>query len=48
MGVNGVPCFVIGGRYVLNGAQDVATWKKVITEISETLAKQVEPAGHQP
>jgi predicted DsbA family dithiol-disulfide isomerase len=42
MGVSGVPCFVIGGRYVLNGAQDVATWKKVIAEISEAVAKEPE------
>jgi predicted DsbA family dithiol-disulfide isomerase len=48
MGVNGVPCFVIGGRYVLNGAQDVATWKKVIAEIGEALAKQTGPAEPQP
>ena len=38
MGVNGVPCFVIGGRYVLQGAQDVETWKKVIGEIGQAQA----------
>jgi predicted DsbA family dithiol-disulfide isomerase len=42
MGVGGVPCFVIDGRYVLHGAQDVATWKKVIAEIGEKLAEQAE------
>lgn len=47
MGVSGVPCFVIGGRYVLNGAQDVATWKRVITEIGEVLAKENAPADQQ-
>jgi predicted DsbA family dithiol-disulfide isomerase len=47
MGVGGVPCFVIGGRYVLNGAQDVATWKKVITEIGEALAKDEAEADQQ-
>ncbi len=41
MGVGGVPCFVIDGRYVLHGAQDVATWKKVIAELG---AAQAEPA----
>lgn len=48
MGVSGVPCFIIGGRYVLSGAQDVATWKKVITEIGETLAREPAPAEPQP
>ncbi|HET7409865.1 MAG TPA: DsbA family oxidoreductase [Paracoccaceae bacterium] len=33
MGVNGVPCFVLGGRYVLQGAQPVETWTKVIGEL---------------
>jgi predicted DsbA family dithiol-disulfide isomerase len=44
MGVSGVPCFVVGGRYVLQGAQDVETWKKVIAEIGETLAREATPA----
>jgi predicted DsbA family dithiol-disulfide isomerase len=48
MGVSGVPCFVIGGRYVVNGAQDVATWKKVIAEIAESLAKEAAQAEPQP
>ncbi len=39
MGVTGVPCFIIGGRYVLQGAQDVDTWKSVITEIDTALKK---------
>jgi len=47
MGVGGVPCFVIGGRYVLQGAQDVETWKKIIGEIGETLAKEAAQAEHQ-
>ncbi|MCH8951119.1 MAG: DsbA family oxidoreductase [Proteobacteria bacterium] len=34
MGVGGVPCFVVDGRYVLQGAQDVATWKRVIAELA--------------
>lgn len=45
MGVTGVPCFVIGGRYVLQGAQDVGTWKKVIAEINEAIDAQAQPAG---
>jgi predicted DsbA family dithiol-disulfide isomerase len=48
MGVSGVPCFVIGGRYVVNGAQDVATWEKVIAEITESLAKEAAQAEPQP
>jgi len=47
MGVNGVPCFIIGGRYVLQGAQDVETWKKVIAEIDEAL-KQAPPQEAAP
>lgn len=34
MGVNGVPCFVLGGRYVLQGAQPAETWAKVIRELA--------------
>jgi predicted DsbA family dithiol-disulfide isomerase len=48
MGVGGVPCFVIDGRYVLQGAQDVATWKKVITEIGEAQASSAEQAERAP
>jgi predicted DsbA family dithiol-disulfide isomerase len=48
MGVNGVPCFVIDGRYVLQGAQDVATWKKVIGEIGESLANKAATSGAAP
>jgi predicted DsbA family dithiol-disulfide isomerase len=33
MGVNGVPCFIVGGRYVLQGAQPVETWNQVIREL---------------
>jgi predicted DsbA family dithiol-disulfide isomerase len=45
MGVGGVPCFVIGGRYVLQGAQDAETWKKVIGEITEVMAKEAAQAN---
>lgn len=34
MGVTGVPCFIIGGRYVLQGAQPVETWSKLIGELN--------------
>jgi predicted DsbA family dithiol-disulfide isomerase len=33
MGVSGVPCFVVGGRYVLQGAQPAETWAQVIREL---------------
>jgi predicted DsbA family dithiol-disulfide isomerase len=45
MGVSGVPCFVIGGRHVIQGAQDVGTWKKVIAEIGEALANEAAKVG---
>ncbi|MEM8789178.1 MAG: DsbA family oxidoreductase [Pseudomonadota bacterium] len=35
MGVQGVPTFLIGGKYVVTGAQDVETWIKIIDEISD-------------
>lgn len=34
MGVSGVPCFVVGGRYVLQGAQPADTWVKLIRELA--------------
>ena len=33
MGVNGVPCFVIGGKYVVNGAQESDLWTQVLSDI---------------
>jgi predicted DsbA family dithiol-disulfide isomerase len=45
MGVEGVPCFVIGGRYVVQGAQDVETWKQILAEIDAALAKQAAEAA---
>jgi len=51
MGVTGVPCFIIGGRYVLQGAQDPETWKKVIRELDAAMAAEREGAereGAQP
>ncbi len=38
-GVSGVPCFVIHGRYVLQGAQETETWARVIDELSTALAQ---------
>ena len=35
MGVSGVPCFIIGGKYVVQGAQPPDTWAKVIRELVE-------------
>ena len=34
-GVNGVPCFVVDGYHVVNGAQPTDLWLKVIDEIAE-------------
>ncbi|MBY8975724.1 DsbA family oxidoreductase [Rhodobacteraceae bacterium NNCM2] len=42
MGVNGVPCFIINGQHVVQGAQDTATWVKIIEELSEALEAQQE------
>ncbi|MEO0681740.1 MAG: DsbA family oxidoreductase [Pseudomonadota bacterium] len=33
MGVSGVPTFLIAGRYVLQGAQDADTWRRVVKEL---------------
>ena len=44
MGVTGVPCFIIGGRYVIQGAQDPETWKKVLLELNDAMAAQAEPS----
>lgn len=40
MGVSGVPCFVVDGRYVLQGAQPTETWVKVIHELVEAAKAQ--------
>ena len=48
MGVNGVPCFIIAGRYVMQGAQPADTWKDVITELDTALAKQAGEAEPGP
>ena len=33
MGVGGVPCFIVGGKYVVQGAQPPETWEKIIREL---------------
>ena len=33
MGVTGVPTFILGGQYVLTGAQPVDVWRKLIDEL---------------
>ena len=42
MGISGVPCFVIAGRHVVQGAQDSATWARIIEELD---AARAEAAG---
>ena len=44
MGVTGVPTFIIGGKYVVQGAQDTDLWLKIIDEISEKTAQMAESA----
>ena len=34
MGVTGVPCFIVGGRHVLQGAQPAEIWTRVIAELA--------------
>jgi predicted DsbA family dithiol-disulfide isomerase len=38
-GVGGVPCFVIGNHYVVQGAQPTELWEKVIAELEEAHSK---------
>ncbi|MEO1491461.1 MAG: DsbA family oxidoreductase [Pseudomonadota bacterium] len=45
MGVTGVPTFIVGGRYVLTGAQDAATWAKVIRELIASAEAREAGAG---
>jgi len=44
MGISGVPCFIVGGRYVLQGAQPPETWANVIRELSAAAREQAEAA----
>ena len=48
LGVGGVPCFVVDGRTMLHGAQDVATWKGVIAELGTVPAEPAEKAERTP
>jgi predicted DsbA family dithiol-disulfide isomerase len=34
MGVTGVPCFVIAGQHVVQGAQDSATWRAILAQLA--------------
>ncbi|MEM9231382.1 MAG: DsbA family oxidoreductase [Pseudomonadota bacterium] len=49
MGVTGVPTFILGGKYVLTGAQETEVWLSVIDEIVEKSQamdhKPAEPSG---
>jgi predicted DsbA family dithiol-disulfide isomerase len=40
MGVQGVPCFVVAGRHVIEGAQETATWVRIIEEVEAVLAEE--------
>lgn len=42
IGVGGVPCFIIAGRHVLEGAQERATWARVIGELGTARAARTE------
>lgn len=39
-GVQGVPCFILGQRYVVSGAQTPDVWTKVIDELSAEAAAE--------
>ncbi len=39
MGISGVPCFLLEGRYAVMGAQDSATLADAMTEIAEAKAR---------
>lgn len=43
MGITGVPTFIVGGKYVLQGAQPAETWARVIEEL--VAAGQAQAAG---
>ena len=42
MGVSGVPTFLIGGTYVVQGAQDSVTWEKIIADLTAAAAQMGE------
>jgi len=39
MGVSGAPTFLIGGTYVVQGAQDSAAWEKIIADLTAAAAQ---------
>lgn len=39
MGVTGVPCFIVGGKYVVNGAQPPEMWAQVLKDIRTKVAQ---------
>ncbi|MEM6662806.1 MAG: DsbA family oxidoreductase [Pseudomonadota bacterium] len=41
MGVSGVPCFIVGGRYVMQGAQPPETWVKLINELVSAAEQKI-------
>ncbi len=45
MGVNGVPCFIVGGRYVLQGAQPAETWAQMIRELAAAQSQPQQASG---
>ena len=46
IGVSGVPCFIVGGKYVVQGAQPPETWVNVINELVEAeKAQAAEQSG---
>lgn len=45
MGISGVPCFIIDGKYVVQGAQPPETWVRIIEEIEAAVAAQGAVAG---
>lgn len=38
MGVSGVPAFILGGRYMLSGAQPPEVWRRVVGELEHLAA----------
>lgn len=40
MGVGGVPCFIVGNKYAVEGAQPAETWANIIAEIDELVQAQ--------
>jgi predicted DsbA family dithiol-disulfide isomerase len=47
MGVTGVPCFILGGRYAISGAQPPEVWTRLIAEI-EAASRRPPDQGQGP